>query len=275
MYKKLWKNYYQSVCSISLLGSTNSKIFGVTGFQVGENIITDDLLYNVKDAKKVKLTFYDSDGFTPCYSEYFDYDEFQGLLPGKRSFDQLGFTVFKFDPERKNSGSGFELCNGCGPAIGMEVATITHQFEYNNISLKPALVTSFYKNNRGLTFIQYDGTVKPGSTGGPLIDLESGKVIGVIATKELSVVKNYKELMIILDNNIESLKQVEGKWIVNEIDPIQVLIANQNMIKYVSREFFKNSSVRVGVALDVGHLAEHLEERDEVFQDQQNKENIS
>ena len=257
MYREIWNNNYRNVCSIDLMGSTNSIIIGVTDFRVGESIMTDDLIYSDNDAKKVRITFYEQDGFTPRLIKYYEIEEFKDILPAKKNFDRLGFSLFAF--ENETGDSGLKLCNACGPSIGMDAVTISYQSEYNNISLKPAVISSFYKNNSGLTYIQYDGSVKLGSTGGPLIDVKSGKVIGIVANKELKVMKIYKKLIKILDSNIESLQKVEGNWNVNDIDPIQVLIANQHMIKHISREFISNSSTRVGVALDIGHLIETME----------------
>lgn len=259
MYREVWKKYHGAVCSIEFLGSSGSRIYGLTGFRTGQKIVTDDMLYNIKGAQEVVISFYREDGMTVSSQLKMGYHELLYILPDKEDFDDLGFVVIPADFPEFRKTSSFELCRDCGPILGQEAVSLAYQSEYNNVSIKSAMVSSCFKNELGLSFIQYDGTVKPGSSGGPLIDIVSGTVLGITSVKEMSVVKNYKKLSNIIENNLALLKAEEGKWQINDIDPIQVLIANQNQIKHVAREFFKNSTVRIGFALDIGHLIDYLE----------------
>jgi hypothetical protein len=156
------------------------------------------------------------------------------------------------------------LSSHCSALIGQEAVSFGFQFEHKNLSLKSAMITSNYKNRKNLSFIQFDGTVKPGTTGGPLVNVRTGEVIGIVANKELKMTNNFLELMKIINSNLETLKEAEGKWKLDDIDPIQVLIANQNQIKHIVTEFFSNSTVRIGLALDIGHVTEYLENYHEI-----------
>ena len=259
MYRDIWKNYHKAVCSIEFFGTSGSRTFGLTGFRTGNKIITDDLLYHVKGAKEVRITFYKEDGMTPAAELRMGYNELLYILPDQEDFCDLGFAIIPADfPEFRNTHS-LKLCRNCSPSPGLEAVSMAYQNEYNNMSIKSAMVSSYYKNSKGLSFIQYDGTVKQGGSGGPLIEVVNGTVLGIISNKEMSLVKNYSYLSDIVDQNLRVLKGEEGKWQINDIDPIQVLIANQNQIKHISREFFRNSTVRIGFALDIGHLIDYLE----------------
>ncbi|HYW94002.1 MAG TPA: serine protease [Bacteroidales bacterium] len=259
MYREVWKKYHGAICAIEFFGSSGSRIFGLTGFRTGQKIVTDDMLYNIKGAQEVVISFYREDGMTVSSQLKMGYHELLYILPDKEDFDELGFSIIPADFPEFRQTTSLELCRNCSPNLGQEAVTLAYQREYNNMSIKSALVSSCFKNEQGLSFIQYDGTVKPGSSGGPLIDVVSGTVLGITSTKEMSVVKNYRKLTNIIENNLQLLKSEEGKWQINDIDPIQVLIANQNQIKHVAKEFFKNSTVRIGFALDIGHLIDYLE----------------
>ncbi len=259
MYREIWKKNYGAVCSIEFLGSCGSQIFGLTGFRTGNKIITDDLLYSIKDAKDVVISFYDLDGVTPTAVLEIGYNELLYLLPDKEDFENLGFAILPADFREFRKTTSLELCRDCRPALGLEAVSMAYQKEHRNMSIKSALVSSYYKNSRDHSFLQYDGTVKPGSSGGPLIDAVSGKVLGIISNKEMSLVRNYNELSNIVELNLKMLRGEEGKWQINDIDPIQVLIANQNQIKHIAKEFFRNSTVRIGFALDISYLIEYME----------------
>ena len=64
----------------------------------------------------------------------------------------------------------------------------------------------------------------------------------------------------IINNNLAILKKSQGKFNVEEIDPIQVLIANQNQIKHISNEIYKTATMTNGYALDISYVNDLFEE---------------
>ena len=58
----------------------------------------------------------------------------------------------------------------------------------------------------------------------------------------------------IINNNLAILKKSQGKFNVEEIDPIQVLIANQNQIKYITNEIYKTATMSIGYALNISYV---------------------
>ncbi|MGC9341721.1 MAG: S1 family peptidase [Bacteroidales bacterium] len=264
MYQQHWKKFHKAVCSINFYGKTNSKILALTGFRVGDQIITDDQTYNPKEATEIKIRFYDEDGFKIFREFVYSWNEFKSLLPPKSEFENLGIAMFSLKDEDLDGTSSLELCNSCNAAIGKEAFTISYQYDQNNLALKSALISSNYINERKLSYIQFDGTVRPGISGSPLIDYEGGKVLGIVTNKEHKIVKSYREIINNIDQNLSTLETVKGKWFVDDVDPIQVLIVNQNQLKHFSREFFSNFAIKNGYALDINHLREYLEGNSEM-----------
>ena len=63
----------------------------------------------------------------------------------------------------------------------------------------------------------------------------------------------------IIDTNLQVLREFEGRYQLYEIDPIQVLIASQNQIRHISKEFFQNATVKMGLALEIEHVIEYID----------------
>jgi hypothetical protein len=231
----------------------------ISGFSAGSQIITDDMIYHVRDAESVQISFYEDDGNTPYAVKKMSYSDLLKILPEQDSFDHLGIVVIPNEFTEFENVPALHLCKSCELKIGQSIAVIGYQVEHHNMALKPGTISSHYKNPKGLSFIQYDGTIKPGNSGAPLLDYNSGNVLGVVLNKEMGFVKSYKELNEIIDTNLRFLKEQEGKANMFDVDLAQVLSANQKQIKHILREFFLNATVRVGFALEIGHVVECLE----------------
>lgn len=259
MYTKIWQKSCRSVCAVEFYSHSNVKVMSISGFKIGNQIVTDDMIYHVKDAENVEIRFLSEDGATSYATTKLSYAKLLELLPSQSEFDKLGICIIPCDfPEFENVPS-LTLCKNCDIKIGRSIAVIGYQVEHRNMALKPGIISSYYTNAKGLGFIQYDGTVKPGNSGAPLIDTETGRVIGVVMNKEMAFVKSYKELMEITDANLKVLKEQEGKSNFFDVDMAQVMYANQSQIKHILKEFFLNATVRVGFALEIEHVLEYLE----------------
>ena len=114
--------------------------------------------------------------------------------------------------------------------------------------------------DKDLKYLQVDSSIKQGNSGSPIIDIETGEVIGIIGYKLASISQSHKRMKQIINNNLAILKKSQGKFNVEEIDPIQVLIANQNQIKYISNEIYKTATMSSGYALDISYVHELFEE---------------
>jgi hypothetical protein len=259
MFRQIWQKSYKSVCSIHFYTSEHIEVIGVTGFKVSNKILTEDTIYSAKDAVEVNIRFYMEDGIAVSASKSLSYKDFLAIIPPKEDFGHLGFAVIPHEFEEFDGIDNLQLYRSCSTQIGQSVSVIGYQSEHKNLALKSGFISSFHVNDKGLGYIQYDGTIKPGNSGAPLIDSECGNVLGIVMNRELPVAKSYRELNRIIDSNLQVLKEFEGRYNLYEIDPIQVLMASQNQIRHISKEFFMNATVKMGLALEIEHVAEYVD----------------
>ncbi len=258
-YSKQWINFHKGICSIDFFGSSNSRLMGVTGFRSENQIFTSDYIYKDQDCREVRIRFYEADGLMVFKELIFSYERFSEFIPQKNTLGNLGVGVINL-PEQDLKGTvSLNFCGSCNPLIGTVAACIGYQYEHHNLSMKQAIISGHVINESNLSFIQFDGTVRPGFSGAPLLSIETGDVIGIVSNREMNEVKIYRDITGIVEQNLEQLSRVEGEWVVNDIDPIQVLIANQNQIKHLARQFFYNYTGKTGYALEINHVTEHFE----------------
>jgi hypothetical protein len=101
--------------------------------------------------------------------------------------------------------------------------------------------------------LKLDMSVNPSNSGGPLIDLNSGRVSGVVARKSTGLSSAFEELRDSFDANLKALKEAGG-IAMSGIDPFEVMRATQYQMKAVAIELERSAQVGIGWAVYVDPL---------------------
>lgn len=260
MYRDIWNNCQRSVCQISFLTSAGINVLSMTGFKAnGHFLITDDYLYKVKNASQVKLRFVESDGYNEHVSITLSMKDFKKRIIDNYEGANLPFAVINLDFDEFNEIPSLKFNIDKNVPIGQPVAVLGYQLDKDNLAIKSGIVSSMLETE-GYKHYQVDSSIKQGNSGSPLINAETGEVIGVIGHKLATVTQSHKRMKQIINNNLAILKKSQGKFNVEEIDPIQVLIANQNQIKHITNEIYKTATMTSGYALDISYVQDLFEE---------------
>lgn len=261
MYKPVWNKCQNSVCQLSFYSSAGIKLLSMTGFKVNDHfLITDDYLFKIYKAVKVKISFVNSDGYTENASIEIPMNELKKRIIKGIDKEKTSFAAINMDFEEFANIPSLKLSTNKTIEIGQSIAVLGYQLDQENLSIKTGIVSSAFKHDNGLKYLQVDSNIKQGNSGSPLINAETGEVIGIIGHKLASITQSHKRMKQIINNNLAILKKSQGKFNVEEIDPIQVLIANQNQIKYITNEIYKTATMSIGYALDISYVHDLFEE---------------
>ena len=262
MYKKVWEHCKSSICSIDFISNAGTKIISFTGFKVNNYLITDDIIDKFAKPAEIMLRFAEAES-SGSDSIRMSYKEF---LASRVKIDNTihpGFIMFDLKLEAFNAIPALRCSKKINHGIGHPIAILGYQLDQQNLALKSGIISSYFTNNDGFNTIQVDCTIKQGNAGSPLICAETNDVIGVIGHRLTSIARGYHEMMRIINANLKVLKEAEGKIDMEDIDPIQVLIANQNQIKHLATEFFKSTNMRVGFAVELSTLTDYCPDHEE------------
>ena len=258
MYRKVWNKCHAAICAVNFFSVKGIRFDSITGFKYGRYLITDEMIYKMDRASEVQIAFLEDDGVTVKSSVKITYKDLKlRIIKGIRE-SIPGFALIDIDFPQFDNIPSVKLSNRKSLPIGSPISIIGHQMEHNNLALKSGIVSSYSKQN-GTKYIQFNAPIDRGNSGSPLIDSESGEVVGIVGHRLANLLDSYKQMIQITNNNLEMLKEAEGKVNFNEIDPIQVLVANQNQIKRLAQEFFKYASINYGFALDVNNVSEYFD----------------
>ncbi|MBU8892432.1 MAG: serine protease [Bacteroidales bacterium] len=227
----------------------------MTGFKAyGDFLITDDYINKIYKAADVVLRFVDSDGYTETACVKMSMEELKKRIVKDIDNKSDGFVAININFDALKNIPSLNLSKNKTVDIGQPIALLGYQLEQDNLSIKTGIVSSAFKQNNNLKYLQINSGVKQGNSGSPLVNSETGEVIGIIGHKLASITQSHKRMKQIINNNLAILKKSQGKFNVEEIDPIQVLIANQNQIKHITNEIYKTATMTTGFALDILHV---------------------
>ena len=259
MYKDIWKNSFSSICCLNFYNKSGIKAVTATGFKIGQYIISDDYSYKHHDLSEVEIFFVEKDGHTMKTRVVMPIQAFRDNILNGSFEESTGFSVIRGDYSEFASIPPLTLCSNAVLDIGEQAVVLGFQFDHQNLCIKEGIVSAFFAEN-GLKYIEVDATLRYGFSGCPLINLQSGKVIGIIGHRLEGLHKAYGQMMKIINENLKALKDGVGKINIEDIDPIQVLMASQNQIKHIAKEFYKTADIRTGYALAVSHVLDYFRE---------------
>jgi len=257
MYKKLWKDFHSAVCSINFYSDNGIKLTSLTGFKVNSFIVTDEYIYKITKCDEVLFQFVDDDGFTIKHTIKMAFNEFTERINRIAEFEEEGYALIDIEDLDVKVIPSLSIDTDLQVGIGESIGVIGYHIDQENLSLKNGIVSSFFKSPNGKRFIQFDAAIKQGNSGSPLINLKTGKIIGVVGYRLSSITKSYEAFKHIINENLKLLKKSEGKMNILDIDPIQVLIANQHQLKQISREFYRSASMTFGYAHEIHSITNY------------------
>lgn len=259
MYRQIWRHSHASVARISFFTQDKINVLSLTGFKSRDYLITDDYVRMISHYDHLEIKFVDQDGVTPRASKVLTKSEFERRMVVGLSDKFQDIVLVNIDFEVFRSIPNLELREDDQPEIGAPVAAIGYKLNQSNMSIKQGMISSYYMAG-GIKYLQLDMTIKQGNAGSPVVSADTGHLIGIIGHRLSEVSQSYKKLKDILNSNIQLLKRYQGRYNLQDIDPVQVLIANQNQVKYIAKEIYRVTTMGVGYALPSRHILGFLKE---------------
>ncbi|MEF2279427.1 serine protease [Deinococcus sp. YIM 134068] len=143
----------------------------------------------------------------------------------------------------------FTLGSGQGRRLGERVVFLGYPLTHENLCVHEGVISSLYERN-GVTVIQLGASVNPGNSGGPLIDPETGEVIGIVSRKADGLTRAIEDLE-------AEHAFLHGHLTARPIPQpgVDRLIAMHGSFIALTRELRRSANVGFGYALAVDRLA--------------------
>lgn len=261
MLTKIWKVCHGAVCSLNFLNERGVVIDTLTGFKVGKSLITSEHAFYIPKARKVEIAFVAEDANTVTAIARVPYREFVRDMRIGVMNNHADYAIFNIDIPDFEHIPGLTLSERRTISIGQQVAMLAFCGGSANLALRTGIVASLFANKEGVRYMQFDGLTCYGNSGAPLIDLETMQVIGIISRRNTPAIKAYQKLQEIIAANLEELRKVENVVRFGDMDPVQVLIANQNQLKNLVSNIYRYTSTGTSQAVMLDQILSYFSEK--------------
>lgn len=143
--------------------------------------------------------------------------------------------------------------------VGQKVCIFGYPFEKENLCMNQGIISSMY-GRCGVKVFQIDGIVNNGNSGGPLVDVETGRIIGIVSRKEDGLNKTFEQLKKAVESNIKLAQQSSqcGGIIIGGINHAEAIEKTFITINALISHIERSANVGIGYAFSVNKIIEDL-----------------
>lgn len=149
----------------------------------------------------------------------------------------------------------FEFGDSNHLRVGDETAFLGYPFQMPNLTCHVGIVSSLHRSGP-VDVIQVDGSVNGGNSGGPLLELTGGRVVGIITRAEAGFLADqFDQLIGALRLNVELLQQnASVHAVIAGIDIRESLRASQTAMLQIAVNLRRSANVGIGYAFSANYL---------------------
>jgi S1-C subfamily serine protease len=249
---EIWTRCQAAVFSLTF-ENADGRITSGSGFKVGDFLVTNNHVIQVPGAKRISIRSVRADGHSTAVSLSFGHLEFNTFLAEGDPETSWDYAILRIPrPEFLNAPS-LLLSEDDEADIGKQVALFGYQFDQPHLSMHMGYLASRYVKAE-VDYLQLDSSVNNGNSGGPLIDIATGRVLGIVTRKATGLTQQFDALLHSFQQNIGQLQTMQrggARALVAGLDPVAAMLATQTQMQRIAQEIGRSANVGIGYAYHI------------------------
>ena len=231
-----------------------NRIASGSAFTVGDYVVTNNHVFRGPADCDVLIRFADSDSQRFEDGVRLPYPEFERRLVSGSDERNFDFAVLRIPEVFPRAGYRFRLSAAHCARVGMAVAFFGYPLEHLNLVCHAGIISSIYQSGPA-RILQLDASINASNSGGPVLDVETGEVAGLVTRKATGLTRMFQELLQSFEHNIRALEGARGVIGLGGVDPVAALVASQHQMQRVAQEIERSANVGIGYAFAIDYVA--------------------
>ncbi len=250
----IFERVRSGVCQI-VLESSKDRVASGTGFLVKEGLVTASHVLREAPFETLEIQFEGSDSARPLRLLRADVEK---AVRGESSENEADFVFLALAEPEFQDRYLFELGDATELRCGEQVAFLGYPFGISHLTAHVGFVSALYES-AGVRAIQVDGSVNGGNSGGPLINMTDGRVVGIITRSQTGLlVEQFDELIRTLRANQEVCNNARGGLAIGGINPVAAIGASQRAMELIAVNLRRSANVGIGIAFDAAYVSDAI-----------------
>jgi len=258
---QLFKDTFSGVVQI-FLEKDREKLGNGSGFLVEGGIITNSHVVRKAGYDAVAIRFDDCD---PNDNSQYIRIQLNDVIAAESPENNEDYAFLSMDEPEFQDRHRFKLVSDEKPKVGQQVVFQGYPFGMTNLTSHVGYISSIYNNAAGVRVLQIDGSVNGGNSGGPLLSLKSGRVIGVVTRAATGIIEQeFMNLQQALRQNQQVLSYAKRTSAIRftlgrvKVDPMQALLASQAAMYSITKNLKRSANVGIGYAFSIEYIRDAL-----------------
>lgn len=250
----LWKKIHLSIFSITI-ENAGTRISSGTGFKIGNYLVTNNHVIQVPGSRSVVRSVL-ADGHSTSLDLVFDKFQFYRMLVDGDQENGWDYAIIKIEDSSFSALPSLVMEDHDLVLIGSQVGIFGYQFDQPQLSMHVGYVSAQYPK-AGVGYIQLDLSVNHGNSGGPLVDVKTGRVIGLVTRKATGLTKQFDELLKAFRQNVvqlQALKKSGMQASIAGLDPVKATLTIQVQMERIAMEISRSANVGIGYAYQISKI---------------------
>ena len=179
------------------------------------------------------------------------YQDFAGSLVSGSDKNNYDFAILEIVELQQHDPYKFDLVNPNHKRVGEQVVMLGFPFEHKNLVCHLGTISSFYVSGPAHV-IQLDISVNQSNSGGPLLDSETGQVLGIVTRKQDGLSQGFDMLLKAFRANLEAFA-TDGVIKTIPVDKVALFLSQYHM-EALAKEIQRSANVGIGYAFSIEHL---------------------
>jgi hypothetical protein len=175
--------------------------------------------------------------------------------------EALDYAFIEINDPKFNGRHHFEFSDTDDlVAIGEQVLFIGFPFGMFHLTAHLGYVSSIHTTG-AVQVLQIDGSVNGGNSGGPMIDLETGRVAGIITRAHKGIVEeSFDELIKALRHNAKTLADANkmGGLFIAGVNPAEAVEKSFVAMEAIAENIKRSANVGIGFAFSSKHVRDAI-----------------